>query len=270
MFSFVLVDGNNRLMNHHQMDHVRGVSRVVGETKRIQRRYGVQAIVCFDHPDASENRKEIYAGYKAGRKNDESARQALRNCVLACREEFPIWFHADYEADDLIASICHQYPEPGMYIHSGDYDLFALLDAPNRLQITNTVSVSNEPPPVIYGTAMAEAKLGVRIDQFDEYRALVGDSSDKLPGVSGIGKKTALEILSQFDTVEAAVRAGPALNIGKARRKSLRQGWDNGDFDIALKLTRLQREVPLPEPLQQFILSHIKPVPAFDFDNFGI
>lgn len=267
MFSFVLVDGNNRLMNHHKSDHVRGVSRVVGETKRIERRYGVRAIVCFDHPEASENRKEIYSGYKAGRKEDDTARQALRKCVLACREEFPIWFHEDYEADDLIASLCEQYPEPGMYIHSGDFDLFALLDAPNRLQITNTVSVSNDPPPTIYGTASAEAKVGVRIDQFDEYRALVGDSSDKLPGVPGIGKKTALDILSQFETVAQAVRAGPSLKIGKSKRNKLREGWDNGDFEIAMQLTKLRRDVPIPVEIQQFIYQNYEPIPAIDFDN---
>lgn len=148
-------------------------------------------------------RHDEYALYKAKRKAhppvyDAQAPRfldALRDVSIAVIQE------PRYEADDLIASLVGQEPETRYVVVTSDKDLFAL--------VNDRVSVYN---PVIerwYGAADVREKLGVAPHQVYDYMGLVGDTVDGIPGVAGIGPKTAEKLIGEFGTLDALYsRAG--------------------------------------------------------------
>ncbi|MES2876122.1 MAG: DNA polymerase I [Patescibacteria group bacterium] len=159
-------------------------------------------VVAWDKSKTSTSkRKEIYPEYKAGRTrppDDFFAQIPLLHDLL---ESFgwPLLEMDDYEADDIIGTISVQATDKDIEtcIVSGDYDMMQLLSPHTSVYINKKGSEMMRFTEVEF-----EEKYGVKLTQFVDYKALVGDSSDNIPGVRGIGPKAAQSLLTQYDTLD--------------------------------------------------------------------
>jgi DNA polymerase-1 len=147
-------------------------------------------------------RKESYAEYKAHR--TEPPADLLPQFVLI--EELLDLLHLPsmamprFEADDIIGSIVRQHHASfdEIYIASGDKDLMQFVD--RKVRMLDTMKQK------AYGPADVVEKMGVPPEQIVDYLALIGDSSDNIPGVPGIGPKGAATLLQEFGTLEECLR----------------------------------------------------------------
>src|SRR5262249_38399940 len=110
-----------------------------------------------------------------------------------------------FEADDLISHFTRKGREKGyeVVIVSGDKDALQLVGA--------GVRVLNESKDKIYGPDEVKERYGVTPEQIPEVFALMGDTSDNVPGVKGIGEKTAVKLIQEYGTLEALLKAAPTL-----------------------------------------------------------
>lgn len=150
---------------------------------------------------ATSKRKEIFPEYKAGRTrppDDFFAQIPLLHDLL---ESFgwPLIEIDDYEADDIIGTISVAAADKDIEtcIVSGDYDMMQLLSKHTSVYINKKGS-----DMMRFTEAEFEEKYGVKLAQFVDYKALVGDSSDNIPGVKGIGPKAAQALLGEYDTLD--------------------------------------------------------------------
>jgi DNA polymerase-1 len=157
-------------------------------------------VVAFDKGKSFRN--DLFSEYKATRtKMPEDLRpQIERIKELVDAFHFPRLEMDEYEADDILGSLAYQAVEHGfgVKIITGDRDLLQLVA--DRIIVSlpgKSLSDSQD-----YTAKDVKEKLGVRPDQVVDYKALVGDKSDNIPGVSGIGQKTAETLFEQFDTLD--------------------------------------------------------------------
>jgi 5'-3' exonuclease len=159
-----------------------------------------------------------------------------------------------FEADDVIGTFATQASTP-VDIVTGDRDLFQLVDDARGVRVVYTArSVSR---PDIYDEAAIAAKYGVPGDRYLDFSILRGDPSDGLPGVKGIGEKTAASLITEFGSLAgvrtAALDDGSTMAAG-VRRKML----DAADYlDVAPLVVGVVRDVPVPA-----IDARIVPAPA--------
>jgi DNA polymerase-1 len=160
-------------------------------------------------------RHEIYADYKATRVKapDELYEQIPLVKKVAEAFNIPIFELSGYEADDLIGTICaltKTDKKLEKIIITGDMDTLQLIDDQTKVY-TMSRGLSDS---VLYGAAEVKARYNLQPDQIIDYKALRGDPSDNIPGVKGIGEKTASELLVEFknlDGVYAAVKKNSPL-----------------------------------------------------------
>jgi 5'-3' exonuclease len=155
--------------------------------------------VAFDESLTSSFRNDFFPAYKANRElpPPDLARQ-LAYCQAVTRAlGIPVFVDHQYEADDLIGTLTHQATREGMpvVIVSNDKDLLQLVDT--------MVVVYDFAKRVRYDPAGVVASMGVRSEQIPDLLALQGDPVDNIPGVKGIGPKTAVALLHAFPSVEA-------------------------------------------------------------------
>jgi 5'-3' exonuclease len=163
-------------------------------------------LVGWDTLDAPTYRNQAFARYQSGRQFDAELidqLQELPRLVAACG--FATAKTAGYEADDfLAAAVAHEERRGGTAIvASGDRDAFQL--ASERTTIVHPVRAGEM---ARIGPAEVRARYGVDPGQVPDFIALRGDPSDKLPGVPGVGPKTAAGLLKRYGTVEALLVAG--------------------------------------------------------------
>ena len=156
-------------------------------------------------------RHEADETYKAGRPetpedfiSDVDNLQALLTAL-----NVPVVTAPGYEADDVLGTLAHQASQQGyrVKILSGDRDLFQLVASDPQvsvLYLSNVYSAAarSGAAPKEFDPEAVKEKLGVLPSQVVDYKALCGDSSDNIPGVKGIGPKTAVQLISQFGTLE--------------------------------------------------------------------
>ena len=158
--------------------------------------------VAFDKGDTW--RHEEYVEYKATRDAmpDEMRSQMDRIVDILDALRIPIITLENYEADDVLGALAGQASEAGheVLILSGDRDMFQLVS--ERVKILYT-SGGPSPSTLPYGVSdVAERYGGLDPDQFLDMKALVGDSSDNIPGVPGVGEKTAIRFLRAYGTLD--------------------------------------------------------------------
>jgi 5'-3' exonuclease len=117
-----------------------------------------------------------------------------------------------YEADDVIGSVVTQTQVPCMVV-TGDRDLFQLVDDERPVRVLYTASKGVGNAEIIDNAALVD-RYGVTGEQYGDYALLRGDSSDGLPGVRGIGEKTAAALISRFGTLDALIAAAQAGDPG--------------------------------------------------------
>lgn len=219
-------------------------------------------IACaFDESLGSCFRNEIYADYKCSRALPD---EALAFQLAACREMAEALGIASfaserYEADDILASLtricCESEPAVRPLIITRDKDLGQLLDA-------GAESLWDFAADQILDRPAIEQKFGVRPGQIADYLALVGDSIDDIPGVPGIGAKTAARLLSAFDTVEDLIAGAdrvPQLGLrgGAGIARKLSEYADQ--IRMALKLARLHEQVPVDVTVADLVPGQVDP-----------
>jgi DNA polymerase-1 len=213
--------------------------------------------VIFDY-SAKSFRKEIYQDYKAHRPDPPSdlipqfglIRQATRAFNLACLEQ------EGWEADDLIATYACQAADRGasVTIVSSDKDLMQLV----RPGISMVDTMKN----VVIDRAAVKEKFGVYPEKMIELQALVGDSTDNVPGVPGIGPKTAAQLLDEYGDLETLLLRAPEIRQQK-RRENLIQFAEQAR--ISRKLVELTCDLPLDVPLDDLAVDAVDGVKAIAF-----
>lgn len=118
----------------------------------------------------------------------------------------PIVISRGYEADDVIGTLARRASQEGFDVRilSGDRDLFQLIDPEEKVKILylSTTFGKGTPPPKEFGVQEVKDKIGVLPSQIVDFKALCGDASDNIPGVKGIGEKTAVQLLTTYGTLE--------------------------------------------------------------------
>jgi len=163
-------------------------------------------------------RHKMYAGYKANRPTmpDEMVEQLPRLDELLRVMEVVTLRQPGYEADDLIATAVAKAEKLdwNVVIVTGDKDLFQLIDEKTRVFNLKKVSEAGE----WIDREGVKAKMGVYPEQIVDLLALTGDSTDNVPGVTGVGPKTALQLLEQFGSFD-----GVFANVDNVPREKLRE-----------------------------------------------
>jgi DNA polymerase-1 len=195
-------------------------------------------------------RNEIYSDYKANRSEapDDLAPQFeyIRKSVLAFN--LPSVDLVNYEADDLIATYVDQILQKGakVTIVSSDKDLMQLFKKNVRIfDPMKNKFISEED---------VQNKFGVSPSKVIDVQALAGDSSDNVPGVPGIGVKTAAELINKYGNLETLLKSANEIKQNK-RRETLIENKDKAI--ISKKLVTLKHDAPVDRDLAEFKLKEI-------------
>lgn len=203
-------------------------------------------------------RNALYDQYKANRPPPPEdlvpqfpmIRDATRAFSLPCIEE------EGWEADDLIASYAKAALAQGwaVTIVSSDKDLMQLIEP--GLDLYDTMNNRRLGPEAVV------EKFGVEPGQLGEVLALMGDSVDNVPGVPGIGPKTAAKLIQEHGTVEAVLAAAPSMKPSKMRDNLI----EHAEMArLSRRLVELSCDVPLPDPLEELALQGIPDAPLRAF-----
>ena len=190
---------------------------------------------------SAAKRLEIFDGYKAGRTkppDDFYAQLPILKEVLAAFN-WPLYELDQYEADDIMGTFSVEAKEAGVEtcIITGDYDMLQLINDNTAVYITRTGSTDL----VKYDDAAFEAKYGIKVDQFVDYKALVGDSSDNIPGVRMIGEKAARDLLTTYQTLDGIYEHVD--EVKGARQKYLSDGKESAY--LSQQLARIFTDAPI-------------------------
>jgi len=213
--------------------------------------------VIFD--SARKNfRNEIYSDYKANRAEapDDLAPQFeyIRKSVEAFN--LPSIELLNYEADDLIATYAKKITEAGgkVTVISSDKDLMQL--------VSNKVRLFDPMKSKVIGEKEVLEKFGVKPNQVIDVQSLAGDSSDNVPGVPGIGIKTAAELINKYKNLENLLNKASEIPQNK-RRETLLSNREKAE--ISKQLVTLKDDVPLKNDPNEFIIKDINKVKLYEF-----
>lgn len=158
-------------------------------------------IMTFDTKEPTF-RKKMYDLYKANRDAapDDFIVQMPFITEIVKAFEIPIFQKGGYEADDLIGTLARQGNENGLEVSivTGDRDLLQLVNESTYVYLPNR----DEGGLQKFGVEETTEKYGVRPDQFVDYKGLIGDKSDNIPGIHGMGPKGATKLLDQYESLE--------------------------------------------------------------------
>ncbi|WP_051609512.1 DNA polymerase I [Fodinicurvata fenggangensis] len=202
-------------------------------------------LVVFDAGKRSF-RNDIYDDYKANRPEPPEdlipqfpiIREATRAFGLPCLEL------ENYEADDIIATLARRGREAGIRVTivSSDKDLMQL--------VTDGVDMLDPIKGTPIGPEQVQEKFGVTPDKVVEVQALAGDSVDNIPGVPGIGLKTAAELIATYGDVETLLSRAEEIKQPKRRERLIENAEQ---ARVSRQLVQLDRDVPLDYEIKDFV-----------------
>ncbi|MCR1935290.1 DNA polymerase I [Clostridium tepidum] len=204
-------------------------------------------VAAFDRK-APTFRHEEYKDYKAGRKKmpDELAEQFPIVKELLAALAINIFEIDGFEADDLIGTLSVFAEEKGIevYIVTGDKDALQLATDNVKVVITKKGITEKE----IYDKKRMIEEFGVTPKEFIDVKGLMGDSSDNIPGVPGIGEKTAFKLIKEYKSIESVIE-----NIDNIRGKKLKENLhEYGEQAIfSKKLATIMCNVPIEMSLEE-------------------
>ena len=171
--------------------------------KTIEEENPDKIIVAFDI-SSSEKRTKIFSEYKAGRHKtpEDLTMQFPIIKELLRMMNIPIVQKDGIEADDILGAIAKKEGKKGnkIIILTGDRDYFQLVDMNVNIRYPKTIMGKTE--YIIYDNYKVNEEYGLTPEKLIEVKALMGDASDNIPGVKGIGEKTALKLIIQFESLE--------------------------------------------------------------------
>jgi DNA polymerase-1 len=192
-------------------------------------------------------RHEQYADYKATRQRmpDDLRDQfpKVREVVAALR--IPVYELPGYEADDVIGTLTVEAERRDIHttIVTGDLDMLQLVTDRTRLMTTRS-GVENT---ILYDPARIDERFGLVAGQMIDYKALKGDPTDNIPGVPGVGEKTAAKLIREYGTLEALYERLDEVKPDKLREK-LREHRDQ--VFVGKDLSTIVRELPVSMDLE--------------------
>ncbi len=207
-------------------------------------------------------RNEIYSEYKAHRPDPPEdlvpqfplIRDATRAFSLPCIEE------PDVEADDMIATYARAAQRQGwdVTIVSSDKDLMQLVGEVDGARIDMLDTMKNAR---IY-IEEVEEKFGVPPEKVGDVLALMGDSVDNIPGIFGVGPKTASKLIAEHGDLTAALDAAEGMKKSKLKERLIEH---RADAELSRVLVTLKEDCALPQPLEDFRLDGVPPEPLAKF-----
>ncbi len=208
-------------------------------------------------------RTEQYVEYKANREAMPDPMRVQMGLIYEGLKAFniPIYTKEGFEADDVIGTISRRACELGhkVYILTGDQDSFQLIRQDGCIKVI----IPSKGLLTEYDWNKVYDKLGVFPNQVIDYKALRGDTSDNIPGIKGIGEKTAVKLLSEFQTVDNVLASAD-----KITQKSLKEKIENGveiaklskflativqDVDISFDFNSTKIELPDIAKVTEFL-----------------
>ena len=198
-------------------------------------------------------RHKMYPEYKAGRRPmpEELATQLPLAKETAAALGFVPLELAGFEADDILGTLAAmaEREDAEAYILTGDRDALQLIsDRVHVLLVTNTETVD-------FSRTLFREKYGVDSTEFVDVKALMGDKSDNIPGIAGVGEKTALQLIATYHSLEGIYEAMPTAAHKPALRAKLEGGKDSAF--LSRTLATISREVPLEKALDDFTYNGI-------------
>lgn len=187
-------------------------------------------------------RTECFDDYKANREQMPDTMKSQMGLIMEGLKAFniPIYTKEGFEADDVIGTIADKATKLGhrTIILTGDQDAFQLIDREANV----SVLIPSKGELIDYDWARVYNKLGVYPDQVIDYKALRGDTSDNIPGIKGIGEKTAVKLLDRYQTLDNVLS-----HIDEIEGKSLKEKLENGVEMARLSyfLATIKKDVPI-------------------------
>jgi len=216
--------------------------------KLVREQPAVRIGVVFDAPGKTF-RDEMYAEYKANRPPmPDELRDQVKPLLDAVKSMgLPLLQVAGVEADDVIGTLCRDAAanDLNVLVSTGDKDLAQLVN--DNVTLVNTMNDS------ILDRAGVKAKFDVYPEQIIDYLALVGDSSDNIPGVPKVGAKTAAKWLNQYDSADGIIDSADEITgkVGESLRDNIEQ------LRLSQELATIRLDVKLPVAMDD-----LKPSPA--------
>ncbi|MBI3763787.1 MAG: DNA polymerase I, partial [Chloroflexi bacterium] len=202
-------------------------------------------------------RDDLFADYKGTRAKmpDDLAAQIERIREVVQAFNIPVLEAEGYEADDVLGTVAKRAAAGGVkvVIVTGDRDLLQLADKRIRIQLAG----HKLSEAVLYGPDEVKDKYGLTPQQYIDFKALVGDKSDNIPGVAGVGEKTATELLQQYGTLDKIYK-----NLDKipARFKSKLEAGKQNAY-LSKQLATIVTDVDLPFDLSACAAPRLKGLP---------
>ncbi len=212
--------------------------------------------VCFD-VSRKTFRNEIYSEYKANRKGmpDELRAQLPLIKEILASLGFKVLGLEGFEADDLIGTISTAAEKDGneAVIITGDRDSLQLVTDKVTVLLPSTKMGKTE--TTVYTPSSVLENMGVTPNRIIDLKALMGDSSDNIPGVAGIGPKTACELIAAYDNLENLYASLDGADIRANTLNKLIAGKENAF--LSKTLATINREAPIETDFGQFKIGEI-------------
>ena len=210
-------------------------------------------LVAFDSKTAANVRKQQYAGYKASRHGmpEELAYQMpeikeILDAMNIKHLELP-----DFEGDDILGTTAKKFASKDVevFILSGDRDLFQLVQDNITIRIPKTKMGKTETE--IYDVKKVEEEYGLKPSDLIDLKALMGDSSDEIPGAPGVGPKTATTLLQKFKSIDGIYEALQKEEYAKEFKPKVRESLENNKdlVDISKVLGAIKLDATITDNL---------------------
>lgn len=213
-------------------------------------------VACFDLPEPTY-RHDAFDGYKAKReKTDETlVAQINRSRDIFSAFGIPVYEMVGFEADDLLGTIAHQtktFPNLEVIIASGDMDTMQCIDG-KRVQVYTLKKGIKD--TIVYDEKAVKERFGFPPKLIPDYKGLRGDASDNIPGIVGIGEKTATELITNFGSIDSIYKklkkdeqAFIAVGIKPRIINLLKAGEEEAQFSKMLATIRIDVPVTFSLP----------------------
>ena len=266
MERLVLIDGNSLL---HRAYHALPKTLTTSEGEVVNAVYGFarmllkvvkdlkpsHLVVAFDVKGPTFRHRE-YAKYKEGRPEMEEdlVGQLPKVKELLTAFGVPIYEAQGFEGEDVAASLKSQIPnskfQTETVIVTGDRDVLQLVD--EKTKVYSPLKGLSD--PVIYDAKEVFERYGLRPDQIVDYKALRGDPSDNIPGVPGVGEKTAVDLLQKYETLEEVFNH---LNELTPRQQKLLRGQKE-QAELSKKLATITTDAPVELDLEKCLVGDFR------------
>ncbi len=259
---FLLVDGNSLMHRAFHalplMDadgvYTNAVHGFLSMLLKVIREENVQYLaVCFDEHGPTF-RHTVYADYKAGRRETPPELRQQFSTILTLLDDLGIRRYSlqGWEADDLLGTLSLRGAEAGAspLLLTGDRDALQLVGGGTELMFTRK-GISET---IRFDSSRVYEEYGFTPEQVTDWKGLAGDASDNIPGVPGVGDKTAVKLLQEYGTLEAVLE-----NAGKVKGKlgeKLAAFADQARF--SKDLATIRRDAPVDFSLQACVLPDLK------------